>query len=206
MILFLIALISTFHLTDGAAWSFHDSYLSFSPRTNHLTVEESLSVRERECTWQKNNKKIAQRITSSWPGFEPTTSFSWAPSTRPWRPARKIIVNVFHNTGHQFTKMLWINFVPRIIADKNGFGCSFLAQRPKQMIFKSTNPLFAQHRPWINHHVADQSNKKRLFYLKRVSVFKFIWSLDSEWQLKRLKKSLAEIRGKTDSYIFSERF
>ena len=44
-----IALISLFHLTDGADRIFHDSSLVFSPRTSHLTIEESRhSVRERE--------------------------------------------------------------------------------------------------------------------------------------------------------------
>ena len=57
-----IALNSVFHLTDGAAWIFHDSSLLFYPGTSHLMVEESL--------------KKAQRTTLPWPGLEPMTSVS----------------------------------------------------------------------------------------------------------------------------------
>ena len=48
-----IAPISVFGLTDGATRIFHYSSLLFSPGISHLMVEESLSVKESECTWRK---------------------------------------------------------------------------------------------------------------------------------------------------------
>ena len=46
-----------FHLTDGAAWIFHDSSLLLFPGTSHLMVEESQSVRERVHMAQEEEEK-----------------------------------------------------------------------------------------------------------------------------------------------------
>ena len=73
-----IALISVFCLTDGATRIFHDSSLFiFSPRTSHLMVEESPSVRERERVHMaEEEEENSPKNHFATGGIEPTTSVS----------------------------------------------------------------------------------------------------------------------------------